>query len=61
MGKLGPISDDKRTSWFQYVCDEIGPNVTISNRDMRYMTIHFYVTDTDNDELLAICDIFDTS
>jgi hypothetical protein len=61
MGKLGLISDDERTSWFQYVCDKIGPNITISNRDARYMTIHFYVIDTDNDEFLAICGIFDTS
>jgi hypothetical protein len=61
MGRLRPISDDKRTSWFQYVCDEIGPNITISNHDARYMMIHFYTIDTDNDIFLAIHDIFDTS
>jgi hypothetical protein len=61
MGKLGKINDDKRTSWFQYVCDEIDPNITVPNCDARYMTIHFYVIDTDNDEFLAICDLFDTS
>jgi hypothetical protein len=44
-------------SWFEYFCDEIGPNITVSNRDARYMTIHFYVIDIDNNIFLAICDI----
>jgi hypothetical protein len=47
-------------SWFEYVCDEIALNNTISNCDMRYMMIHFYVIDIDNDEFLAICHTFDT-
>jgi hypothetical protein len=54
MGWLVPISDDKRMLWTQYVCDEIGPNITVSNCDPRYMMIQFYIIDTNNDDFLVI-------
>jgi hypothetical protein len=61
MGGLGPISDNKGTSCFKYFCDEIGPNIIVSNCDTRYMMIYFYVINTDNDNFLSINDTFDMS